>query len=466
MGKSNGTVDPATAELVGYVYQFLVDAGFSSSAKAVAKETKLNPSSLDLKKGKLSTIFGAFKAPVAESSTSDSSDSSSSESESSDSEDEAPAKKPAPVKAAPKADSSSDSDSSSSSDSSDSEDEAPAKPAAKVVAKKDSSSSSSDDSSSSDSSDSEDEAPAKPAAKAAAKPAATSSSSSSSSSESSSSSSSESSDSEDEAPVINNKRKADAVTPAPKKVKTNDGLATPASATSSSGESHTIFVKGLPWRTTDAEVSEYFASCGSIVSVELPIGDDGRSTGTAVVKFSSRAELDAALAMDGSTWPGTERWLKITEGYEKTPRKSFVPGEKPEGCDTVFVGNLPWDVEEEQLRELFSQCGEVNHIRFATSPEDGSFKGFGHVQFADGASTDAAVQLAGTEVNGRAIRVDYAPPRNRDSLGGGGRGGGRGRGGAGRGGGRGRGRGGGSLTPGSKNKGTIVAGTGNKISFD
>lgn len=210
-----------------------------------------------------------------------------------------------------------------------------------------------------------------------------------------------------------------------------------------------------------------------IASVELPLDDNGRSSGTAIVSFGSRAALDSALAKDGQTLPDSERWLKITEG--KPARKSVgsapASSSKPDGCDTVFVGNLPWDVDENQMYELFGQCGEVAKVRFATSPEDGSFKGFAHVQFSSGDSVDAAVQLYGTELNGRAIRVDYAPPRNRDSLGGGRGEGGRGRGGRGDGGrgdgGRGRGRGRGTPT-GNRNKGTIGTSTpqGKKISFD
>jgi nucleolin len=70
----------------------------------------------------------------------------------------------------------------------------------------------------------------------------------------------------------------------------------------------------------------------------------------------------------------------------------------------------------------FADAGNVDRIRFATA-EDGSFKGFAHVQFSDGASTDEAVKMAGTDINGRAIRVDYAPPRDRQSAGGGASGG-------------------------------------------
>ena len=163
-----------------------------------------------------------------------------------------------------------------------------------------------------------------------------------------------------------------------------------------------------------------------------------------------------------------------------TPRAGGgAPGVKPDGCNTVFCGNLPWDVEEETLRELFAGCGEITRVRFATNPETGEFKGFGHVEFADGDSTDEAVKFSGADVNGRAIRVDYAPPRNRESFGGGGRGGGRspagGRGGRGRDGG-GRGRGGGRSPFGAgrgggfnANKCTIslgAASAGKKTTFD
>ena len=100
-------------------------------------------------------------------------------------------------------------------------------------------------------------------------------------------------------------------------------------------------------------------------------------------------------------------------------------GVRPDGCDTVFVGNLSWDVDEQQMIEFFSSAGEVDRVKFATA-EDGLFKGFGHVQFIDGNATDAAVKLTGSELNGRSIRVDYAPPRTRDTPSFGGRGGGAG----------------------------------------
>ena len=240
-----------------------------------------------------------------------------------------------------------------------------------------------------------------------------------------------------------------------------------------------VYVKGLPWKCEDYELTEFFASCGKPLSVEMPLAADGRSSGTAYLYFSTKEELDACVALDGSTWPGTERWLKIQEGFDR-PMVNAA-GAKPDGCDTVFVGNLPWDVTEDQMFEIFGS-ESVARVRLATDKETGDFKGFGHVQFYNADDVDEAVKLAGTSVNGRAIRVDYAPPRDNAGgagsprSGGGGRGGfgsgGRDSGGRGGRGGRGDGRGGrgggrGSGDPGkSANKGNIVESAGKKITFD
>ncbi|GMH90061.1 hypothetical protein TL16_g11653, partial [Triparma laevis f. inornata] len=75
---------------------------------------------------------------------------------------------------------------------------------------------------------------------------------------------------------------------------------------------------------------------------------------------------------------------------------------------TVFIGNLSWDVDEETIRSIFEGCGTIKEIRFAEDRETGRFKGFGHVEFAETEGTDAAVAMAGQDVCGRPIRVDFA----------------------------------------------------------
>jgi len=128
------------------------------------------------------------------------------------------------------------------------------------------------------------------------------------------------------------------------------------------------------------------------------------------------------------------------------------PSAKPDGCLTVFVGNLSFNVDEETLREAFKDCGEITSIRFVEDKATGEFKGFGYIEFASTESTDAAIKMSGTDILGRAVRVDYANDRRNGGDGGFGgsprgnkfggrgdfgRGGGRGRGGRGDSGGRG-----------------------------
>lgn len=63
---------------------------------------------------------------------------------------------------------------------------------------------------------------------------------------------------------------------------------------------------------------------------------------------------------------------------------------------------------QDTVRSTFGECGDIKSVRFAEDRETGEFRGFGHVEFYDGACVDAAMQLASTDVMGRPIRVSFA----------------------------------------------------------
>jgi RNA recognition motif-containing protein len=105
----------------------------------------------------------------------------------------------------------------------------------------------------------------------------------------------------------------------------------------------------------------------------------------------------------------------------------------------LYVGNLSFQTQEDVLRDVFSEIGEVTDCKVITDRETGRSRGFGFVTMAtDDQAQEAISQLDGADLDGRALRVNEAEER-----GGGGRGGFGGRGGGGRGGyGGGGGRGG------------------------
>ena len=100
----------------------------------------------------------------------------------------------------------------------------------------------------------------------------------------------------------------------------------------------------------------------------------------------------------------------------------------------LYVGNLSYGITSQQLEELFSEYGQVRSAQVVQDRETGRSKGFGFVEMGDATQAQAAIDgLNQKEVDGRALTVNEARPRE-DRGGGGGGGRGYGGGGGGRGG--------------------------------
>ena len=115
----------------------------------------------------------------------------------------------------------------------------------------------------------------------------------------------------------------------------------------------------------------------------------------------------------------------------------------------LYVGNISFNTTNQDLIDLFSASGTVESVNIIEDRDTGRSRGFGFVEMASKAEADAAIEaLNGKEIDGRALKVNEAKPReDRGGSGGGrgGRGGNRGGGGGyGSGGGGGGGYGGGS----------------------
>ena len=130
--------------------------------------------------------------------------------------------------------------------------------------------------------------------------------------------------------------------------------------------------------------------------------------------------------------------------------RHFVPESWPHGNDpgpfgpffrtrskqnvSIFVGNLPFRAEQEDVTELFAQFGEVVNCALPLERDTGRKRGFAFVEMSDDAAEEAAIEgLQGAELMGRPLRINKAEPRGsaprRDGGGGYGGGGGGGYGG-------------------------------------
>lgn len=92
----------------------------------------------------------------------------------------------------------------------------------------------------------------------------------------------------------------------------------------------------------------------------------------------------------------------------------------------IYVGNLPYSMTEDLLRETFSDFGQVESATIITDRDSGQSKGFGFVEMPVDSEAQAAItELNGRQIGGRALTVNEARPRPERTDRGGPRGGGR-----------------------------------------
>lgn len=212
-----------------------------------------------------------------------------------------------------------------------------------------------------------------------------------------------------------------------------------------------LFVAGLPEAMSEEGLRELFVSSGSNVE-ELSMPRDrmtGRPRGFAFVRLASSAEADAARAtLDGTLVDGRsisvrpfspepptrgERGpgiaLRSVTGTSMTrepgapnPGGSMAdrmgpprgPGGGPDSSDrTLYVGNLPYDASDNDVKELFEELGipAPQRIHLPTDPE-GRKRGFGFVTVATGEEAISSLEkLKEAQVRGRRLVVNIAHPK-------------------------------------------------------
>ena len=94
----------------------------------------------------------------------------------------------------------------------------------------------------------------------------------------------------------------------------------------------------------------------------------------------------------------------------------------------IFVGNLSFNTNEDELRQLFEPYGAVDRVSIMTDRDPGRSRGFGFVEMTNNEDGEKAIAaLNGQQIGGRTINVNEARPKT-ERAGGGGGGGGRDRG--------------------------------------
>jgi RNA recognition motif-containing protein len=78
----------------------------------------------------------------------------------------------------------------------------------------------------------------------------------------------------------------------------------------------------------------------------------------------------------------------------------------------IYVGNLPYSINDSDLRDAVAAYGDVSSVNIITDRMTGQSKGFGFVEMPDNSAADAAIKgLNGSDMGGRNLTVNQAKPR-------------------------------------------------------
>lgn len=79
---------------------------------------------------------------------------------------------------------------------------------------------------------------------------------------------------------------------------------------------------------------------------------------------------------------------------------------------SIYVGNLPYQITEDELRDAFAEYGQVSSAKIIIDRDTGRSKGFGFVEMPDAAAANKAIDgMHGQSLNGRDLRVNEARPK-------------------------------------------------------
>ncbi|XP_069141118.1 heterogeneous nuclear ribonucleoprotein A1-like [Argopecten irradians] len=218
-----------------------------------------------------------------------------------------------------------------------------------------------------------------------------------------------------------------------------------------------LFIGGLSYETTEDSLKAHFVQYGNVVDcVVMKDSNTKKSRGFGFITYSSPEELEQAQKARPHKIDG-----RGVESKRAMPRnKDGGEGESSQSCKKMFVGGLPDDISEDQIRGVFGEYGEIEKVDLIKDKTTGKMKRFCFVTFFDYDSVDQCVLKKKHDMGGRLVEVKKAVPKDQEGgmggrgggRGGGMMGGGRGRGGGMMGSGRGGGRGGGGWDQSSYNQ--------------
>jgi len=187
----------------------------------------------------------------------------------------------------------------------------------------------------------------------------------------------------------------------------------------------TIYISNIPKEVTEQELKKIFEKCGLIEKILVVSPNTNSETKTCFIQFKERNSVEAAKLLTKTEILGKLIIVEDGQFAKEVPMQGIsalssiknnnsppsVPLSKrdkilDEIARTVYVGNIPTIITTEQLISFFSVCGPIVYYRMAG--DDNHPARFAFIEFATVQAADIAIQLSGTTLLDRPIRVNHS----------------------------------------------------------
>ncbi|CAN0891356.1 RNA-binding protein CP31B, chloroplastic, partial [Linum grandiflorum] len=177
-----------------------------------------------------------------------------------------------------------------------------------------------------------------------------------------------------------------------------------------------VFVGGLPFDVDSEKLAMLFEQAGIVEIAEVIYNrETDSSRGFGFVTMSTVEEAEKAIQMF-NRYEIEGRTLTVNKAAARGTRPERAP-RSTENNYTVYVGNVPWSVDDARLMEVFSEHGKVTNARVIYDKESGRSRGFAFVTMATEAEmNDVVAAMDGQSLDGRSLRVNVAENRPRPSF--------------------------------------------------
>ncbi|XP_073045026.1 28 kDa ribonucleoprotein, chloroplastic-like [Primulina eburnea] len=197
----------------------------------------------------------------------------------------------------------------------------------------------------------------------------------------------------------------------------SDGGGLEEDSYSEPSEEAKLFVGNLPYDVDSEKLAQLFDRAGVVeISEVIYNRQTDQSRGFGFVTMSTVEEAEKAVEMfNGYDING--RVLTVNKAAPRGSQPERSPRLVERASFRMYVGNLPWQVDNAKLEEVFSEHGKVVDARVVYDRETGRSRGFGFVTMSTETElNDAIAALDGQSLGGRAIRVNIAEERPRRSF--------------------------------------------------